>query len=464
MKSSFKPLGLMFLAVGLAVAVAGCEKKQGVTLWQSLANPDDIQQLKSFVAEKEAQANAATNEAPRDLSAYLAAAKEGDWATVNNMMQDFDRRSPMRGNTGAVDKRLCGTDWQIIMEVWGGLQAFAEGNEKYSALYASDIINSIPRGSIYFGGTDAGRFLVTAMEKDQAHGDPFFTLTQNALADNTYLDYLRAMYGDKIYVPTLEDLQNCFNDYYADVQRRMKINQLKPGEDISVDPDTGKMRVGGQVAVMQINALLVKIIFDSNTNRDYYVQESFPLDWMYPYLEPHGLIFKLNRQPLDRLSDETVQTDRDYWAKTITPMIGDWLHEDTSVADIAAFNEKVFLNHDFGGFTGDTNFVLNKYSYRTFSKDRCSIADLYAWRAKHSDDAAEKDRMNRAADFAYRQAWALCPYLPETVYRYVQFLMEQENRKADALLIAETAAKFPVDVKSGGVDFEDLINNVKNAQ
>ena len=61
--------------------------------------------------------------------------------------------------------------------------------------YANDIIASIPPGSIYFGGTDPGRFLITAMEKSQVNADPFFLLTQNALADGNYLDYLRSMYG-----------------------------------------------------------------------------------------------------------------------------------------------------------------------------------------------------------------------------------------------------------------------------
>ena len=48
---------------------------------------------------------------------------------------------------------------------------------------------------------------------------------------------------------------------------------------------------------MAINGLLAKIMFDKNPDREFYIEESFPLDWMYPYLEPHGLIFKINRQP-----------------------------------------------------------------------------------------------------------------------------------------------------------------------
>jgi hypothetical protein len=349
------------------------------------------------------------------------------------------------------------------LETWGALDAFGEGDEKYSASYGNDIIESIPPGSIYFGGTDSGRFLVTAMQKSQAAGDPFFTLTQNALADGTYLDYLRSMYGDKIYIPTAEDSAKCFQDYTEDVTRRQQNNQLKPGEDVQLDAASGRLQVSGQVAVMEINGLLAKIIFNKNTNQEFYVQESFPLDWMYPYLEPHGLIMKINRQPLPALSEEIVQRDSDYWTKYLTPLIGGWLKPDTTVEEVAAFAEKIFARHDFSGFTGDPRFVENAYSHKMFSKERTSIAGLYAWRAQHAADAAEKKRMNDAADFAFRQSWALCPYSPEVVVRYANLLMS-ESRFSDALLVAETSAKMPEMKGPNGAQLRGLVDQLKKIQ
>jgi len=73
---------------------------------------------------------------------------------------------------------LQGVQWQAVKEVWGGFCAFGEGDEKYCADFGNDIIQSITPGSIYFGGTDPGRFLVTAMCKSQVNADPFFVLTQ----------------------------------------------------------------------------------------------------------------------------------------------------------------------------------------------------------------------------------------------------------------------------------------------
>jgi Flp pilus assembly protein TadD len=49
--------------------------------------------------------------------------------------------------------------------------------------------------------------------------------------------------------------------------------------------------------------------------------------------------------------------------------------------------------------------------------------------------------MARAADFAYRQAWALCPTSPEVVFRYINFLIKQK-RNSDALLVASTCLKL----------------------
>ncbi len=440
-----KAWGLIFLTVGLAVT--GCARKH-VSLWQSLSNPDDIRQLKSFVAEKTAQADSATNEPFPEYASFFAAASNGDWAALNYIYQQLSSQ-------GSAHPWRHGTRWEIMNEASGGLEAFGRGDEKYVHQFGNQIIESIPPGSIYFGGTDPGRFIVTAMQESQVEGKPFFTLTQNQLVDTGYLQYLTQMYGDRLYIPTDEDLQDCFNGYYADVQRREQNNELKPGEDISVD-SSGRMRVSGAVAVMGVNALLVKVICDHNTNRDCFIEESFPLDWMYPYLEPHGLIFKLNHAPLDKLSDETLLKDHNYWTKTITPMIGDWMKNDTSVADVAAFGKKVYLYHDFSGFTGDTNFVLSSYSNQSFSKLRDAIAMLYAWRAKNSDDTAEKDRMNREADLAFRQSLAMCPDSPETVFNYAQFLADQDNR-ADALIVAETATAF-----NSNPQFESLVTSLKD--
>ena len=405
----------------------------------TLNNPKLATQLKSFVLEKEMRANAATNGLPADFKAFFAAAAACDWPAVSNRFEEFRNHAGQYEHSGKTDERLRGPAWEAVKEIWGAFDGFFVGDAKYSAAFGQDIVESIPPGGIYFGGTDPGRFLVTAMQKSQTKGDPFFTLTQNALADQYYLEYLRSIYDGKIHIPTNEDAQKCFENYVQDAQRRKQNHQLKPGEDIEVTE--GRVQVCG-MAVMEINGLMAKTIFDKNPGHEFYIEESNPLEWTYPHLEPHGLIFKINRQPLSKLSEAVVKRDRDYWVKTVQPMIGDWLHLDTSLEKITSFAKKVFLQRDYGGFDGDPRFVQNDYSSRIFSWERASIAGLYVWRMNHAASAEEKNRMADEADFAFRQALALCPSNSEAAKSYGDFL-KGRTREADAALVDEMTKQFP---------------------
>lgn len=442
MKVAITPIATLVLCL---VLLAGCGKKQPQHVFSSLKDSATAAQLKSFVSGKAAQAKMAAEAngqpLPPELQTYFEAAKRGDWPTVRTQFNHFIQNDGQ--GSGQAKPLLQGTPWNaMVRETWGAVEIFNDGDEKYVTAFGRDIITSIPPGSIYFGGTDPGRFLITAMQKNQVAGDPFFTLTQNALADGTYLDYLRSMYGDKIYIPTDEDSKKAFKDYTEDAQQRLQNHQLKPGEQVRVDPASGRVQVSGQVAVMAINGLLAKDIFERNTNQQFYLEESFPLDWMYPYLEPHGLIFKLNWQPLPELSDEIVQRDHDYWAKLIAPMIGKWLDSGTPLADVVNYDEKVFRRHDLAGFEGDSRFVRNDYCCRTYCWERSNIADLYVWRMNHAATADEKERMGREADFAFRQALALCPSVQGNVSRYRDFLKSQ-HRDSDIVLLNKMARQFP---------------------
>jgi RNA polymerase sigma factor (sigma-70 family) len=423
-------VGILLAAGTVTVALKKFESHK----IDAFKNPAISAQLKAFVTAKEAQATAGGGTMLPEFKRFFAAAEKQDWQTMDKIFKDLKNHAPQYDHSGKTDLRLAGTAWSVVIETDGAFGAFADGDAKYVTAFGNDVINSIPPGSIYFGGTDPGRFVVTVLQKSHENADPFFTLTQNALVDGSYLDYLRSMYGGKIYTPTDKDSQQCFNDYIKDAKLRFEEDRLKPGENVKVDAD-GQVQVSGRVAVMEINGLLAKIIFDKNPGREFYIEESAPLDWMYPYLEPHGLIFKINRQPLTGLSDEIIQQDHDYWTKYVTPMIGDWLNYDTPVADVTAFAEKVFLRHDFNGFTGDPRFVQNEYVRKTFSHLRYSIADAYAWRMEHAAASDEMQRMAREADFAFRQALALCPDAQEVREGYVNFL-KARNRNSDANLVA----------------------------
>jgi tetratricopeptide (TPR) repeat protein len=397
------------------------------------------------------------------------------------------------------------------------------------------------RNAVLFGGTDPGRFCPTYMifvesmiphDKQPAEDQKFdrrdvYIITQNALADPTYLEYIRAQYNrstqtdtpffqemlrstkekeqnyytnfvartadtllDKpltawgkrvedrrradliyppkeIYCPTAEDSSKAFADYMQDAQQRLmhdmqfpnEPRQIKPGEDVHPQ-EGGRVSVSGQVAVMSINGLLTKDIFDHNPDNEFFVEESFPLDWMYPYLSPFGVIMKINRQPVDTITDDMIKKDHDFWSKYSDRLIGNWITYDTPLKDIAAFVKKVYQQRNFTGFTGDQKFVRDDVAQKSFSKLRSSIGGIYDYRTKHSKTQEEYQKMMREADFAYKQSFAFCPYSPEAVFRYVQLLIGT-GRLDDALVVADTC--LTLDPNNGSVEVLDKqLHDLKN--
>jgi hypothetical protein len=427
-KQAIKITGLVVLISGLAFG--GCAKR-GFTSWKYIKNPALAQQLRVFVAEEEAQDNDNTNPMPRKIKRFFNAAKNGNWLVVSIIFVDLQKQPSDRsfwrnlkdyleqiGDRSSEEYWFHGNPGEAIQEIHGALEAFGEGGEKYSTLFGNEIIQSIPRGSIYIAWSNPGQYIVSVMQNSQAQGDPFFTLSSR----QWNLSRWRLMYGDKIYVPTEEDWNRCFDEV---------------GREIEEQAENGKRR---QVDyTWRVNELLTKVVFDKNTNREFYVEGS-SLAWMCPYLEPHGLILKINRQPMAMLPEAMVQQNDDYWTKTISPMIGGWLNGKTSVAQVAAFAEKVFLQHDYKRFNGDASFVQNINAGRMFSNERIATAELYVWREGHATSAAEKKRMNDEADFGFRQAWALSPGTVNPAFSYVKFLTD-ENRTSDALLVGRTALK-----------------------
>ena len=421
----------------------------------------------------------------------------------------------------------------MIMPVYSGLSHWYSSEQRnhwFGYWFGHDMFTppfgiypEMTRNAILFGGTDPGRFCPTYIifcesfiphscqpkEDQKFDRRDVYIITQNALADRTYLDYLRSQYfrsaqqdppffaefiryvlgipfGQnnslvnglanaaysildvpltkfgarvearrraegvyppvEIYIPSPEDSQRSFLEYQEDFDRRAAMGQLPPGEGIKTED--GRMAISGQVSVMKINGLLCKVIFDHNPTNEFFVEESFPLDWMYPYETPFGIIMKINRHPLPELPDEVFKKDHQFWSEYSRRFIGDWLTYDTTVQQIADFAEKVYLHNNFSGFTGDRKFIRDDDGQKAFSKLRSSQGGMYAWRLSpqcppeyRQKTEAGQLALIRETDFALKQAFAFCPYSPEAVARYINFLM-QFNRLDDALIIAQTCLKF----------------------
>ncbi len=431
------------LTVILLLALAANRGKALETINTNVLRKQQLDRIHSFFVAKEKQAKAIAAKENQDvlpeIETFFRAGLDGKWETATNLESQLFLKRTGDDKKKPDEKLARAPYWQLVLETGSACQQVLDGTPRFIEMWEHDIIESIPPGSIYFGGTDPGRFLISAFSKSHRDGEPFFTLTQNAFADRLYLEYVGKMYGEKLKMLSAEDSARAFQEYLADAQKRLKRNELKPGEEVT--SKDGQVQVSGQVAVMAINALMVKMIVDRNPDRQIFVEESFPLDWTYPYLEPHGPIMKLNHKPLPEISDEMIQQDRAYWHPRVREMIGDWLVQSTSVQEITEFSTRVYFHTNLTDFKGDKDYALNDSAQKMFSKLRSSIGGVYAWRAANAKTKNEKERMERAADFVFRQALALCPYSPEAVYRYVQLLVGQ-SRMSDAILVASTCLKL----------------------
>lgn len=426
----------------------------------SAIDPD----LARFATLKENQirqnAKDLTNRVPRIVWSLFDAVRVDDWETATNLAHRINLASGLYTNSvqnKTLTPLLQTLIWPSVNEMIGTYEQFHNWDNKWLHRFGSGIIDSIPAGSIYFGGTDPGRYIISALTEPNENGNRFFVLTQNQLADSGYLEYLRKRYGGKLYIPTDKDLRHSFREYVADAVQRLKHGALKPGEDVRLVH--GRLQVSGDFAVMAINGLLVRVIMDKNPGREIFIEESYALDWMYPYLSPHGLIFQLHHEPLPELTGSEIEKDQDYWKRLAGELIGDWLTNGTPLKSVCDFSDKVFLDKNLDGFTGDRGFAKNKEVQKCYSKLRSSLAGMYAWRAEHGRDAGEKNRLREAADLAFRQAYAICPYSPEVISRYAEFLLKY-NRPDSAFLLVKTSLRLDPD----NDQLRDLMKRVRAAQ
>jgi hypothetical protein len=180
---------------------------------------------------------------------------------------------------------------------------------------------------------------------------------------------------------------------------------------------------------------------DRNPGREIYYEESYELQTIDPRLTPHGFVFKMNREPVKTISPETVRADREFWTHKTDAWLGSWLKPESTVADITNFVGRIYTGNELEGFEGNPRFIHDGEARQAFAKLRCAIAGLYAWRAMHSSDAAERKCMSDEADFAFRQAFAICPSSAEVVMRYADLLI-LSGRVSDAISVVSIGCKL----------------------
>ena len=354
---------------------------------------------------------------PNEFERFFDAAEAGRYDEMTAIYQSLRRQR----ETGT-DTSWYGPQWRTIIETQGVADAARDWPAQKLLDYGNDVLGSLRPGMVYVGGTDPGCFIPTLLN-ETSDGDRHIVLTQNALADDSYLDYLSFLYGDRMKTLTKDDSQFAFQEYIADAQKRLQHDQqfptepkqVRPGEDIRIG-DNNKVQVSGQVAVMAINEKLLQIFMQNNPNASFAMEESFPFASTYAKATPLGPIMELGVQhEQDALTAERAAQSVDYWRATAQQLLSD-------------------------PETPEGSDPRKAYSKMVSAQAGLFLAGNYTAEAEQ----------------AFRIANEICPTSPEAVFRYVNMLVEQQ-RFQDAILVGENAVNAAPENRG----FGDLLVQLK---
>lgn len=270
--------------------------------------------------------------------------------------------------------------------------------------------------AFFFGGTDPGRFVPTYMIYSAKVRPDVYLITQNALADNTYMNTMRDLYGNDLWIPTPDDSAKAFQVYVDEVQAG------KRPKNAALTIENGRVQVSGALGVMEINGILCDMMFAKNKARHaFYIEESYVINWMFPYLTPHGLIMKINseRQPI---TPANTKDDMAFW---------DW------------YTRRLLRS---------PMFRRDLPAQKSFSKLRSAIAGLYAARG-----------MRTEAERAFQEARTLYPVSPEANFRLIQEVLLPQARYAESIdILADYNTRDPNNER--GYGFADFIKRVRDTE
>ncbi len=243
--------------------------------------------------------------------------------------------------------------------------------------FGHDMLKDLPRESVVFGGTDPGRFVPTYMILGESSQSPsvkrdpdfdrrdLYIITQNGVGEPLYRKYLADQYSAQRQLPA-----NAFERWLGRATAYPEKPLVFPSEDEIKSAITAEMEAGAKRGVFDPSAphsVVTRLIWEKNRDaHEFFVEESFPLTWSYDHALPHGLVYKINRQPLTEIPADVVKQDFDFWKNYIEKLLADPLYA-----------------KDFD-------------AQRSFSKLRATTGNLYRHR-----------KMETEAESAYREALRL---------------------------------------------------------
>ena len=320
-----------------------------------------------------------------------------------------------------------------LLPLWSNFDGCSQAGHWFGYHYGADMMRNMDKNAVYFGGSDAGRFVPTYMAfvesqqddrwKADWSVDPIGTarrgsafdrrdvtvITQNALCDSYYSSYIRDQYDPRFRPKTWTALERWLGRdqaYPAIPVTCVSNDELVAcwGEYQQWPDVVARVQAGGPVTrpgmndVFDINGIVAQKIFEKNKKtHTFYIEQSVPIQWMYPYLLPSGLIFKLSAEPLPSLPPAAIEEDRKFWA---------------------AYSRTLLE---------DPKFRIDSDAILAFGKLAFWHSDLYRWR-----------NLPKEQEEWLKMSLALCPQLQDAVNSLSHLLLDQK-RFDEAIAVVQQA-------------------------
>lgn len=345
-------------------------------------------------------------EIPAEIERFFEAIEAGNWKEIDALWTAMSKRSGQY--EGSTHSPELDPYWMAVLDAYGVAEQANDWPAQQLLDYGNAVVDSLRPGMVYVGGTDPGRWIPELLNETGGR-EQHIMVTQNAMADGRYVEFMDTLYGDRMTALTAEDSKRAFQDYIADAQKRLEHDQqfpdepkqMRPGEDARfVD---GKFQVSGQVAVMSINEKLLQALMDKNPDLSFAIGESFPLKGTYADAVPLGPLMELRAQDeQNKFTPDRAAQSLEYWQ---------------------AKAQQVLSNPDA---------YYSTETLKTYSHDVNSSANLLA---AHD--------YNNEAEQAYRLSSQLWPGNPEPIGSLAGILARDGRAEEARLLLEEFSRNFP---------------------
>ncbi len=249
------------------------------------------------------------------------------------------------------------------------------------------MLQPMPSNTLFVCGTDITYLLGVYATGVRGVRADVRLINQNMLADTTYVESLRGIYDDGLWLPSVADIRGALQRE----MQRLSAQRMAAREALADDDNGTHLRIRGRESVARINVLLLDALCRSNAMTPLAVEEGYDTTALYERMTPRGPLFWYAGDVTQRMDGATALA---WWEK---------------------------LARGSAGWPRDAEWQ----AVRRVLARACATQASYFW--QHDDE--------HTATQAYHLAMSVDAQEPEAYVRYAATLLEQ-SRYADAARVA----------------------------